>query len=64
MSKETGSDSTVCLDAGWSAPSEPESHTEHLAALDATLFRNAHDRYEVVLELDAGELRIRRPRRG
>ena len=47
---------------GWSGPSEPQSHTEHLAALDATLFRKACDPYELVLELDAGELRVRPPR--
>ena len=42
-----------------SGPTEPESHTEHQAALDATLFRCASDPYELVLELDAGELRLR-----
>ena len=42
-----------------SGPSEPESHTEHAAALDATLFRQARDPYELVFELEAGRLRIR-----
>ena len=40
-------------------PSEPESHTEHRAALDATIFRAGADPYELVLELEAGELRVR-----
>lgn len=43
----------------WSGPSEPQSHTEHQAALDATLFRSASDPYELVLELDSGKLRVR-----
>ena len=43
----------------WSSPSEPQSHTEHQAALDATLFRSASDPYELVLELDSGQLRVR-----
>lgn len=47
----------------WSAQSEPESHIEHQAALDATIFKASGDPYELVLELDAGELRVRRPRR-
>lgn len=41
--------------------SEPESHTEHLAALDATLFRASDDPDELVLELSAGKLRVRPP---
>lgn len=40
-------------------PSEPESHTEHQAALDATVFRGSPESPELVLELDAGRLRIR-----
>ena len=40
-------------------PSEGQSHTEHQAALDATLFRTAADPYELVLELHGGELRLR-----
>lgn len=44
----------------WGAgPSERQSATEHQAALDATLFSAARDPDEVVLELDAGELRAR-----
>ncbi len=46
----------------WEGPSEPQSHTEHQAALDATLFRAASDPQELVLELDSGELRLRGPR--
>lgn len=46
------------------APSEGESHSEHQAALDATIFRSGRDGYELVLELEAGELRLRRPRSG
>ena len=45
--------------ANWTPPSEPQSHTEHQDALDATLFRLASDPYELVLELDSGELRLR-----
>jgi hypothetical protein len=48
----------------WAGPSEPQSHTEHQAALDATLFRSASDPYELVLELESGELRLRQPRKG
>jgi hypothetical protein len=43
------------------SPSEPESHIEHQAALDATLFRTARASNELVFELEAGELRIRWP---
>jgi len=50
--------------SGGPAPSERESHSEHQAALDATLFRSGRDGYELVLELEAGELRLRRPRSG
>ena len=45
----------------WTSPSEPQSHIEHLDALDATLFRRANDPYELVLELEAGQLRLRVP---
>ena len=45
--------------AAWSAPSEPQSHIEHQAALEATLFSQASDPYELVLELEFGELRVR-----
>lgn len=44
----------------WSGPSERESHFEHRAALDATVFRPDRDARELVLELEAGELRLRR----
>ena len=45
----------------WVGPSEPESHTEHQAALDATLFqKHSSDPVELVLELEAGKLRVRR----
>lgn len=48
----------------WSeGPSEPQSATEHQAALDATVFRTAQDPYELVLELDAGQLRLRTEQR-
>ncbi|MEZ4334825.1 MAG: hypothetical protein R3F35_23955 [Myxococcota bacterium] len=43
-------------------PSESASAVEHQAALDATVFRAASRARELVLELDAGELRLR-PRR-
>jgi hypothetical protein len=39
--------------------SEPESYIEHQAALDATIFRPDGDVSELVLELEAGELRLR-----
>lgn len=42
-------------------PSESASAIEHQAALDATLFRAEARARELVLELDAGELRLRRP---
>lgn len=48
--------------SAWNGPSEPESHTEHQAALNATLFRPSKDSRELVLVLDAGQLRARRPR--
>lgn len=48
----------------WSGPDEPQSHIEHRAALDATVFRSGRDPYELVLELDAGELRLHRERAG
>ncbi len=41
-------------------PSESASATEHQAALDATLFRREPEARELVLELEAGELRLRR----
>ncbi len=48
--------------AAWVGPSEPESHTEHQAALDATVFHVAAESDELVFELDAGQLRVRPPR--
>ena len=38
---------------------EPVIHSEHQAGLDSTLFRPACDASELVLELEAGELRVR-----
>lgn len=43
-------------------PSESASAIEHQAALDATVFRREREASELVLELEAGELRVRRPR--
>ncbi len=40
-------------------PSEAESHGEHRAALDATLFREARETREWVFELESGQLRLR-----
>ena len=40
--------------------SEEESFREHRDALEATVFLRDHRRREVVLELEAGELRVRR----
>lgn len=48
---------------GWIGQSESQSHTEHQAALDATLFHPIGEFQELVFELDAGELRIRKPPR-
>jgi hypothetical protein len=38
---------------------EPQSYSEHQAALDATVFRVECDADELVLELDSGELWLR-----
>ena len=43
----------------WVGQSEPESHSEHQAALDATLFHTSGDSDELVFELVGGELRSR-----
>jgi hypothetical protein len=51
----------ICPAAACSpGPSESASATEHQAALDATLFRREQEARELVLELEAGELRLRR----
>ena len=60
MSQQFGSNSMGDYGPCLSSLSEPESYTEHQAALDATLFRSDRDANELVLELEAGELRIRR----
>jgi len=44
--------------------SEPESHIEHQAALEASLFRVSDDPVELVLELKAGQLQVRPSLRG
>ena len=44
----------------WNGLSESESHTEHEAALEATLFESAGPSRELVLELEAGQLHLRR----
>ena len=44
----------------WAEISEPESFIEHQAALDATVFRPECTDSELVLELEAGQLRVRR----
>ncbi len=54
-------DGKLGIDEGqprWSGPNEPQSYTEHQAALDATVFQVANDPYELVLELDSGQLRV------
>ena len=61
MSQKSRLDPALHCPTSWVGPSECESHTEHAAALDATLFRASGEVYELVLELDAGELRLRRP---
>lgn len=51
----------ACPAAAFSpGPSESASAIEHQAALDATLFRREQEARELVLELEAGELRLRR----
>ena len=61
MSQPRRQDRVVESRPSWVGPSERESHTEHQAALDATLFEsNTGDVFELVLELEAGELRVRR----
>ena len=52
-------DGLPASDAVAFGPSERESHSEHEAALDATVFRAAGDPIELILELDAGRLRVR-----
>mgnify|MGYP007087657592 CR=1 FL=1 len=59
MSKQDGKFGVEDGQPCWSSPDEPQSHTEHQAALEATVFRSARDPYELVLELDAGRLRVR-----
>jgi hypothetical protein len=61
MSQQNRMDWTTQSWPSWAGPSEPESHTEHQAALDATLFQPSSQTPELVFELDAGELRVRRP---
>ncbi|MEE8164136.1 MAG: hypothetical protein V3T64_01065 [Myxococcota bacterium] len=61
MSQPRRPDRVVESGPSWVGPSEPESHTEHQAALDATVFqKNDCDAFELVLELEAGKLRVRR----
>ncbi len=61
MSQKNGMDGFDYRLTSSVSQSEPESHTEHQAALDATLFHPSGDFQELVFELDAGKLRIRRP---
>jgi hypothetical protein len=60
MSQKSRMDPALQCPLSWVGPSEPESHIEHAAALEATIFRPNGDCFELVLELDAGELRLRR----
>ncbi|MEZ4281448.1 MAG: hypothetical protein R3F21_17735 [Myxococcota bacterium] len=56
------SDETGAVGVVWApGPSESASAIEHQAALDATLFRTEARARELILELDSGELRLRRP---
>jgi len=48
------------VEARWS-PGEAETHAEHVAALEATVFDKL-SRRELVYELEGGELRLRGPR--
>ena len=54
-------DGPVCAGSD-TGPSEEESHREHRAALEATLFHDPASPDEVVLELDSGLLRLLTPR--
>lgn len=60
MSQKSRFDSVDPLDSRVGSLSEPESYIEHQAALDATVFQPDRDARELVLELEAGELRVRR----
>lgn len=62
MSQGTRDHANETAPAGaWApGPSESASAIEHQAALDATLFRREQRARELVLELEAGELRLRR----
>lgn len=62
MVQGIGDDGLAKIDpVGGPSPGEWESYSEHQAALEATLFRADADPYELVLELEAGQLRLRRP---
>jgi hypothetical protein len=61
MSQPRRPDRVIESGTAWVGPSERDSHTEHQAALDATVFQKyTGDAFELVLELEAGELRVRR----
>lgn len=62
MSNAARYDANESAPAGaWApGPSEFASAVEHQAALDATLFRREEKARELILELEAGELRVRR----
>lgn len=62
MSNAARNDANETAPAGaWApGPSESASAVEHQAALDATLFRRETRARELILELEAGELRVRR----
>lgn len=57
LSTDESCPGTVAFSPG---PSEAASAIEHQAALDATVFRRERAARELVLELEAGELRLRR----
>ncbi|MBW1882760.1 MAG: hypothetical protein JRJ58_04485 [Deltaproteobacteria bacterium] len=61
MSQPRRPDRVIDSGPSWVGPSERDSHTEHQAALAATVFqKTTGDAFELVLELEAGELRVRR----
>ena len=62
MSEQFGLDAVSAYAGLEGSLTETESYTEHQDALDATVFRPNRDACELVLELESGELRVRRSR--
>ena len=60
MSQQFRLDPIIEYGPYWTEVSEGESFIEHRDALEATVFRSEVDAHELVYELDAGQLRVRR----